>query len=101
MIITPDADVFEGRYPPDTSLPPSDEYDTDQTGYYGKSEHDLAIVQAANPKCVWSMIDGDDGFYVTSGFRVVNWQIYYISSEPRPDVEDDFEEYQLLEDEPE
>lgn len=89
--------IFDARYPPDTSLPASDEYDNEsQVGYYGRSEHDIAIVQAANPKCVWSMVEGDDGIYVTSGFRVVNWQNYFISSEPRPDVKDDFEEYQLL-----
>lgn len=45
--------IFDARYPPDTSLPLSDEYsDVSQVGYYGRSAHDRAIVKAANPKCV-------------------------------------------------
>lgn len=96
-------DLFDARYPPDTTLPPSDEYDHEdgQVGYYGRSEHDLAIVQAANPKCVWSTVEGDTGLFMRSGFAVVSWMHWYISSVPRPDVEDDFEEYQLTVDEEE
>lgn len=90
-------DLFDEKYPPDNTLPLSDEYDNGDGsgcyGKYGKSEHDIAIVQAANPKCVWSCVSGDDGLYLTSGCRVVNWEWYYISATPRPDVEDDFEEY--------
>lgn len=97
-----DNSTFDARYPPDTTLPRSDEYsDAWLEGCYGRSEHDLAIVQAANPKCVWSIVSGDDGLYAVSGFRTVNWENYFISANPRPDVEDDFEEYQLLIDEEE
>lgn len=91
-------EIFDTKYPPDTTLPASDEYDNEsQAGYYGRSEHDLAIVRAANPLCVWSFIEGECGIYASSGFRVVNWQNYFISANPRPDSEDDFEEYQLVE----
>jgi len=89
--------IFDTKYPPDETLPLSDEYsDVSQAGHYGRSAHDLAIVQAANPKCVWSMVSGDDGLYAVSGFHMVNWENYFISANPRPDVEDDFEEYQLI-----
>lgn len=91
-----DSFIFDARYPPDTSLPVSDEYGEDVAGYYGRSAHDLAIVQSANPRCVWTVIEGDDGLYAVSGFHTVNWLNYYISSEPRPDVADDFEEYMLV-----
>lgn len=90
-------DIFDTKYPADETLPLSDEYsDVSQAGCYGRSEHDLAIVHAANPLCVWSFIEGECGIYAVSGFRMVNWENYFISANPRPDTEDDFEEYQLL-----
>lgn len=97
-----EGDLFDARYPPATNLQPSVVFDHSeaggQVGMYETYGEDLEFVKNANQKCVWTMVDGDDGgLYAVAGMRFVNRVYYYISSVPRPDVEDDYEEYCLLE----
>lgn len=92
-----EGDLFDARYPPDTTLPESKEYPHEDYGHglYGwHEEADRAVIEAANPKCVWTFTEVEGCLYSVSGIRFVNRQYYYISSVPRPDVEDDYEEYQ-------
>lgn len=95
-----EGDVFDEKYPPSESSPPSTVMDNDsQLGMYETFSPDIEIVQAADQRCVWTAVDGDGGMFMVSGMRFVNRQYYYISSVPRPDVEDDYEEYQITIDE--
>lgn len=64
------------------------------TGYdlgYGPLLHDphdqvaLAALQTAmtvNPYCVWSWLEGDDGFMVISGWHLVNCLGFFITEFP-------------------
>lgn len=95
----PDSDIFDEKYPPDEALERSDEYtDESQTGMYGRSEHDYAIVSMVDPLKVWSICEGYGGLYASPGFRVVNWLYWYVSSVPRDESEPDHDmdlDYQL------
>lgn len=85
------SDIFDAKYTANESLPVSDEYtDESQRGVYGWSEHDRAILQSVDPRCIWTMIDGDGGVYMASGMHFVNRIYYFVSNEP---CEQEFEEY--------
>lgn len=90
-----DGEAFDEKYPPNTDLPASDEYDHEdgQAGMYGMSEHDQAILKQANPLCVWTFVDGTNGTYAESGFHIVNRICWFISAVPRE--KNSVEEYQL------
>lgn len=89
----PDGDIFDEKYPPDSSMK-SDEYtDESQAGMFGRSEHDRALVSSVDPQRVWSILECDGCLYASPGFRMVNWLYYYVSSNPRP--QDDERDYQL------
>lgn len=85
------SDIFDGKYTANESLPISDEYtDESQKGVYGWGEHDWAILQAVDPRCIWTMTDGDGGIYMASGIHYINRIYYFVSNEP---CEQEFEEY--------
>mgnify|MGYP006372709133 CR=1 FL=1 len=85
------SEIFDELYPPDTTLPQSDAHNSgDEEGngmYECRNEADWAIVRAANPLCVWTVVEGDEGLYMTSGIHYVNRECYYVSSVPRPSEE--------------
>lgn len=45
---------------------------------------ELGAVRAADPACVWTLVDGDDddSFYVLSGWHLVNRLGYFITERP-------------------
>jgi hypothetical protein len=91
-------DVFDEKYPPSKSATPSTVMDNDsQLGMYETFSPDIEIVQAADPRCVWTAVDGDGGMFMVSGMHFVNRIYYYISEVPREN--DEHEEYQLTIDE--
>ncbi len=47
---------------------------------------DLGFVQAANPNCVWTLVEGDTGkWYVVDGYHLVNRVGYLVTKEPYGD----------------
>lgn len=92
----PEGDLWDELFPPTTTCLPSDEYsDPSEQGRYGRSPHDKAIVNAqlaADPFCVWSIVEDDDGNqHACPGLRVVNWLHYYISANPWTDPMKDYQ----------
>jgi hypothetical protein len=53
---------------------------TDKFETYGK---DLDFVRSQDPKCVWTLVDGDDGnLYISSGYHLVNRINYFVTAVP-------------------
>ncbi len=61
--------------------------------YFETYGEELAVVKRANPKHIWTVVEGDEGkLIVIPGFHVVNRFLYILTEEPiRP--EDENEEY--------
>jgi hypothetical protein len=61
---------------------------TDETGqpklYNPDHDDEWAIVQATDPKCVWTLCEEDDIEYATPGFHLVNRLGYYVCDKPVP-----------------
>ncbi len=90
----PDNDIFDEKYPPDKTLPRSDEYtDESQVGMYGRGVYDLAIVTQIDRNKVWSISEEEGCLFASPGFRVVNWLYYFVSANARTEGED--RDYQL------
>jgi len=87
-------DEFNEQYPlvenhlnPNASWVYMTENDADQRGClfetYG-AEHEF--VRQQNPRCIWTLCDGDDGGqFLSSGYHFVNRIGYLISKEPVPE----------------
>jgi hypothetical protein len=46
-------------------------------------DKDLAFVKAQDPRCVWTLIDNNEGWQgITSGFHHVNRMGYFVSAVP-------------------
>ena len=48
-------------------------------------DEELAFVQSQEPKRIWTLVDGDDGEYIDSGFHFVNRIGYFITEIAVPD----------------
>jgi len=47
---------------------------------YGK---DLEFVRAQDPRCIWTLVEGDDGnLYITNGYHFVNRLNYIVTDVP-------------------
>src|ERR1700721_535877 len=46
---------------------------------------ELAFVRRQPPRTVWTLVDGDGGEYITSGFHLVNRLGYLVSTVPAPE----------------
>ena len=53
---------------------------------YGK---DLEYVKKQNPNFIWTMVEGDEGMYITQGFHWVNRFVFLIASVPFKDGDKD------------
>ena len=49
---------------------------------------ELEFVRRQDPRTVWTLVDGDDGQYLVSGYRLVNRIGYLVSTIPVPDGTD-------------
>lgn len=44
---------------------------------------ELDFVRAQDPRCIWTLVDGDDGnLYITSGYHLVNRINYFVTEVP-------------------
>jgi hypothetical protein len=54
---------------------PDDKFET-----YGG---DLDFVRAQDPRCIWTLVDGDDGnLYIVDGYHLVNRINYFVTEVP-------------------
>lgn len=67
---------------------------------YGKELDYVLSIANTEPARVWTLVDGDDGLYITSGYHLVNRLAYFITKNP---CEWEYEEapYWIYEDEEE
>ena len=69
-------DAWEAKYRPIKNHFTDDEkFET-----YGE---ELDFVCASDPRCIWTLIDGDDGnLYITNGYHLVNRINYFVTEVP-------------------
>ena len=54
--------------------------DNDKFETYGE---ELEFVRAQDPRCVWTLVDGDDGnLYIVDGYHFVNRINYFVTEVP-------------------
>jgi hypothetical protein len=72
-------DAWEAKYKPITN-----HFDgTDKFETYGE---ELDFVRAQDPRCIWTLVDGDDGnLYIVDGYHLVNRINYFITEVPFED----------------
>ena len=69
-------DTWEEKYKPLTNhFDGGDKFET-----YGE---ELEFVRAQDPRCVWTLVDGDDGnLYIVDGYHFVNRINYFVTEVP-------------------
>jgi len=69
-------DAWEEKYKPVRNhFEDSDKFET-----YGE---ELEFVRAQDPRCVWTLVDGDDGnLYIVDGYHFVNRINYFVTEVP-------------------
>ena len=91
------SDIFYDKYKPIYNHIENPEYQEGQTEaneidspmYFETYGEDLEYVKKQNPNLIWTMIEGDEGMYITQGFRLVNRFVYLIASVPFKDGDTD------------
>lgn len=81
---------FDKKYTYDANVYSTERNETGVLETYG---HDLVQVKQIlkdRPDHVWTLLDGDDGTYIVSGYHFVNRIYYIITNEP---CQSDHEEY--------
>jgi len=72
---------FDARFHPDLSVR-SEHYDDGRLETFGEDLKVLEKILKDTPRCVWTMIDGDDGsVWLSAGFHLVNRICYLITEE--------------------
>jgi hypothetical protein len=76
-------DAWEAKYKPiknQFTQKQEGEFVEDKFETYGE---ELAFVLGADPRCVWTLVDGDDGnLYIVDGYHLVNRINYFITEVP-------------------
>jgi hypothetical protein len=76
-------DAWEAKYKPiknPFAQKQEDEFVEDKFETYGE---ELGFVQAQDPRCIWTLVDGDDGnLYIVDGYHLVNRVNYFITEKP-------------------
>ena len=69
-------DAWEEKYQPITNhFEENDKFET-----YGE---ELEFVRAQDPRCIWTLVDGDDGnLYIVNGYHLVNRINYFVTEVP-------------------
>ena len=72
-------DAWDAKYKPMTNqFDGSDKFET-----YGKELDYVRSVYDADPRRVWTLVDGDDGnLYIVDGYHLVNRVNYFITEVP-------------------
>jgi hypothetical protein len=69
-------DAWDAKYKPiKNHFDGSDKFET--------CGEELDFVLAQDPKCIWTLVDGDDGnLYIVDGYHLVNRVNYFITEKP-------------------
>lgn len=71
-------EYWELKYKPIMNHIDPTNYDKFET--YGE---ELRYVMAQDPKCIWTLVDGDDGnLYIVDGYHLVNRVAYFVTEVP-------------------
>ena len=91
-------DAWEAKYQPIQNH--IDPHAGDKFETYGAELDYVLSIANSEPARVWTLVDGDDGLYITSGYHFVNRLNYFITKNP---CELEYEEapYWIFEDEEE
>lgn len=91
------SDKFYDKYKPIYNHIQNSEYKEGQTEgnvigspmYFETYGEELEYVKKQNPNLVWTMIEGDNGMYITQGYHWVNRMAYLIATKPFKDGDKD------------
>ncbi len=73
---------WEEKYKPIGNMI-SDNYDNDgRFDTFGEELDFVWSIQEAEPNKVWTMVEGDDGWYTINGFHFVNRVAYFVTELP-------------------
>jgi hypothetical protein len=76
-------DAWEAKYKPiknQFTQKQEGEFVEDKFETYGE---ELEFVRAQDPRCVWTLVDGDDGnLYIVDGYHFVNRVNYFVTEVP-------------------
>jgi hypothetical protein len=76
-------DAWEAKYKPiknQFTQKQEGEFVEDKFETYGE---ELEFVRAQDPRCVWTLVDGDDGnLYIVDGYHLVNRVNYFVTEVP-------------------
>lgn len=75
-------DQWTEKYKPIKNWLNKDEPDIDFFETYGVEIGLVLGVNRFNPKQVWTLVDGDEGSWITSGYHLVNRIQYFITEIP-------------------
>lgn len=54
-------------------------WENDKFETYGE---ELDFVRSQDPKCIWTLVDGEGGLYITNGYHLVNRINYFVTELP-------------------
>tara|TARA_R110000751_G_scaffold27439_2_gene72568 strand:+ start:237 stop:557 length:321 start_codon:yes stop_codon:yes gene_type:complete len=102
------SDKFYDKYKPIYNHIENPEYQEGQTEgneigspmYFETYGKDLEYVKKQNPNLIWTIVEGDEGMYITQGFHWVNRWMYLIASKPYEDGTKEYVDslYRFIED---
>lgn len=73
-------DAWETKYKPIKNHIEGDYDGDDKFETYGE---ELEFVRAQDPRCIWTLVDGDDGnLYIVDGYHLVNRVNYFVTEVP-------------------
>lgn len=74
-------DAWEEKYRPiKNHLNEDGFWENDKFETYGA---ELEFVRAQDPRCIWTLVEGDDGnMYIVDGFHLVNRLSYFVTEVP-------------------
>ena len=73
-------DAWDAKYQPIQNH--IDPHAGDKFETYGDELDYVLSIANAEPDRVWTLVDGDDGLYITNGYHLVNRLNYFITKHP-------------------
>ena len=73
-------DAWDAKYQPIQNH--IDPHAGDKFETYGKELDYVLSIANTEPDRVWTLVEGDDGLYITNGYNLVNRLNYFINKHP-------------------
>jgi hypothetical protein len=75
-------DEWEEKYKPIGNMISNNTDNDGRFETYGEELGFVWSVQETEPKNVWTMVEGDDGWYIINGYHLVNRVAYFVTELP-------------------